>query len=95
VKSLVASFMLSSSVVMAQEVPINPACLTEKQLTDNLFGDFREMPFFYGQSSEKTSVMVWLNETTHSWTIVQRNHEDGCFIILFNGEAGDLLGETA
>jgi hypothetical protein len=70
-KKLLCLFLLLPGMSLANPLP----CISGEELTE-LTNQYKELPFVRGISSEGTSVVVFANPSTGSFTIVERKGEN-------------------
>lgn len=72
-KKLCTGIVLVGTMNLAVAAPV--ACISGKELT-GLTNQYKELPYVRGISSEGTSVVVFVNPATGSFTIAERRGVD-------------------
>jgi hypothetical protein len=74
-KKLAAIFMMTATVSVFAQYNVPLPCMNSAELAE-LTNEFEELPYVRGVSSNATSVVVWTNPKTGSFTIVERTDND-------------------
>lgn len=95
---MVFLFCLTSTIANAAEEPFElkkvVACTDTATLLSSISkSKWKELPMWVGRSSE-TTVSLFINNETKSWTIVQFNNEIGC-ILEVGTDSQALFGEPS